>query len=391
MGAKFPIISVLLLVVCLPAAIYLSYTKIADVRKEMYKGREKQLALAYLPVGGLDKFYADTQWVRLIQEMAKQNTSPTAKDGKKLTEEEEKAQRVKQAEYFYQSFDRLSDLDPNNKEYYLFGARFLQNDRPDDAIKLLVKGDNLLKTPGYELPWMQFHIIRSFIVGQNADEEKKQLDKMSDLLKKAMDRPSAPAHIQNKWLTLRAQKEGLDDGNVGRLKLWVRHYLNKTKVTTSTPDNAAAGGAAPEAGAGYESAADTELRNTIMQMAQKMAIENWDKRAKANPQEKAKLEQEHKQISEAFFKIAPMGVHYAPISLTPYEPGDLYDSVTGTPVIPYGVDPDMLEKGVVVVYKGAFSQATGKPRVADEEIARRIKAGELKIPAGTASAPATGR
>lgn len=392
MGNKFPIISVLMLVICLPAAIYISSSKIAPARKEMYKGREKQLERVYLPVAGIDKFYADAQWVKLVQEMAGQNTVPSDKEGKRPSAEEEKKLRFKQMEYFYNQFNRLSDLDPNNTQYYLFGARFLQNDRPKDAMDLLSKGDTLLKDPTWELPQLQYHIVRNIMVGfDNPEGEKEHLDEMSSLLKKAMDRPNAPAHMQTKWLNLQAKKNGFGNDDIGRLQLWAKYYLDKIRpvipTDMNTPDASGiparpdANLIASESGMGFDAGLESGLRDTIMKMAQRMALENWQKQQKAaDAKQKAALAKTHKIIADIFFKIAPEG-HYSPISLLSYEAGDLYDTATGTQVVPFGVDPDMLQKGVVVLYKGDYSQATGKPRVPDEEIARRFKAGELKIPA----------
>ncbi len=360
MGNKFPIISLLLFVVCFLAAIFVSHDKIPQAREKMYQDVQPQLSRVYFPAMGFDKFYADTQWIQLIQEMANQEIKKGPKDGKKkeITDEDikaEKEERAKRAKYFYKQFDFLTDLDPNNEMYYEHGALYLQNDLPDSAIKLLKKGNKLLKTPSWKYPFQQYFIIHD-IKGQR-DEKKlaEYTDEMSALLKQAMDRSNAPAHVQKKWLRLEAKKNGLTDDDLGRLQLWANYYKQKTHA------NMVSGEETTIQDAYYQDGADSELLKQIITMAQDMALDNWKKQQKAQGDEKKKLEEEHKKISEVFFSIAPKG-HYSPVSLRPYAAGDQFDVYTGTPVKPYGANPELLKQGIVVIYKGPYCQITGKPR-----------------------------
>lgn len=358
MGSKFPVVSLLLFLLCLPAAFYISQYKLPELRKEQYKGIEAQLGRLYLPVLGIDKFYADTQWVQIIQDMAKHSTQGVTrdKDGNiirpEISEEEREKQQEEQARYFYDRFQRLSDLDPNNENYYIFAARALQNDLPNEAIALLKKGEEMLRSPSYEYPYLQYHIINN-VVAFNDDSKKKAMSKeLSELLKRAMNRPNSPAHIQGKWLRTEAQRQNLGDDEVGRLNLWARYYLQSTSREGI------------EAG-GIDSTGQSDLRQQVMGMAQEMAIDIWEKKKTASDEEKKKLDEKLAKVSKIFKSVAPAG-HYSPVSLMPYAPGDLFDAQTGTPVKPYGVNPELLKKGIVVVYKGPFCHVTGQPRVEDQ-------------------------
>lgn len=363
MNNKFPVFSLILFIACFAGAIYISHNKIPQTREKMFKDVPEQLELVYLPAAGLDKFYADTQWVQLIQEMASQSIKGDKKDKNKSEKENEEAakkERAERAQYFYNQLDRLTDLDPNNEAYYMFGAMQIMNDQPEEAIKLLQKGDRLLKSPSWEYPFRQYHIIRNIIANRDEQKLKEFSDDMSKLLKDAMDRSNSPAHIQKKWLRLEAKRNGLTDDDLGRLQLWANYY--KKKAMTSM----VSGESESSVGSQYQDVADNELLNQVLTMAQTMAIENWKKQKTADAATKEKLQKEHETISKIFFEIAPKG-HYSPVSLMPYAPGDLFDANTGTPVKPYGVDPELLEKGIIVIYKGPYSHVTGKPRVEDKE------------------------
>lgn len=357
MGSKFPVVSLLLFLFCLPAAVYISHYKLPELRKEQYKGIEAQLERVYLPVLGIDKFYADTQWVQIIQEMAKHSTQGVTrdKDGNiirpEISEEERQKQQQQQAEYFYKQFQRLSDLDPNNENYYIFAARALQNDYSDGALALLKKGEEMLRNPSHEYPYLQYHILNNIVAFNDDEKRAKMSGELSALLKRAMNRPNSPAHIQGKWLRTEAQRRKLGDDDVGRLNLWAQYYLQSTSREGI------------EAG-GIDSTGQGDLRQQVMSMAQEIAADIWQKRKTASDEEKKKLDEKLAKVSKIFKNVAPAG-HYSPVSLMPYAPGDLFDANTGTPVKPYGVNPELLKQGIVVVYKGPFCHITGKPRIED--------------------------
>ncbi len=363
MNNRFPVVSLIAFVIFIIGAAYIATAKLPEIRKTMYGSASAQLERAYMPMAAFDKFYAAAQWVATVQEMGGSGASKS-KDAPKKTEEEEKAERAKEAARLYSKLDFLSDLDPNNKNLYEVGAMFISNDCPDKAIELLKKGDRLMKNPSYKFPFNQYHITNNVKCMNNDEAKKANRKKMIDLLAEAMDRPGAPEYIQNQWLRLRAEESGYDDNSIDRLKLWRDYYLSK--VPPMNPGNPE-GKPTEEVTAGSDSFVSTERGNAllaqVMRMAQTMAVDNFKKRQEKGANVAA-LKAEHKKISDIFFSVAPTG-HYSPESLHPYEAGDLFDVYTGTPVTPYGVDPDMLQAGRVVIYKGDFSHVTGKPRSDD--------------------------
>lgn len=387
MNNRFPVVSLIAFVILILAAAYVATAMLPDIRKTMYGDAKAQLERTYMPMAAFDKFYADAQWVATVQEMGGSGSSNKAKDAPKKTEEEEKAERAKEADRLYSKLDFLSDLDPNNKNLYEVGAMFISNDRPEKAIELLKKGDSLLmKNPSYKFPFNQYHIINNVICMNNDEAKKAHRKEMIDLLAKAMDRSGAPEYVQNQWLRLRAEESGYDDNSIGRLKLWRDYYRSKVRAMGNStgnsegkPDEKPAEDASMASG---DSFASTErgsaLLAQVMRMAQTMAIDNFKKRQEKGANVAA-LKEEHKKISDIFFSVAPAG-HYGPESLHPYEAGDLFDVYTGTPLKPYGVDPDMLQEGRVVIYKGDFSHVTGKPRSEDyskfkhDEFLRKVNA-----------------
>lgn len=363
MNNRFPVVSLIAFVIFVLGAAYIATAQLPEIRKTMYGDAKAQLERVYIPVAAFDKFYADAQWVATVQEMGGSGVSKS-KDAPKKTEEEEKAERGKAADRLYSKLDFLSDLDPNNKNLYEVGAMFISNDRPDAAIKLLKKGDGLMKNPSYKFPFNQYHIINNVKSMNNEEAKKANRKEMIDLLAKAMDRSGAPEYIQNQWLRLQAEESGYDDNSIGRLRLWSKYYLSKIPpANPGSPD----GKPTEEMAAPGDSFVSTERGNAllaqVMRMAQTMAVDNFKKRQEKGANVAA-LKKEHDEISKIFFSVAPAG-HYSPESLHPYEAGDLFDVYTGTPVTPYGVDPDMLQEGRVVIYKGDFSHVTGKPRSED--------------------------
>lgn len=369
MNNKFPVVSLLLFIVCFAGAVYLSVapSQLPELRGKMYTGVQQQLKHVFIPVAGLEKFYADAQWVAMVQRMA--DSSVVKKSDKKMSEEEEKAIRVAHAKVLYKQLDRLSDMDPNNEKFYEIGAMFLSNDIPNESMELLKKGDRLLKTPSYRYPFNQYCILNNVISSNDDAKRAANRPQMIELLGIAMDRSGAPDFIQNQWLRLQAEAKGYDDDTIGRLRLWRDYYVSKAKASaTENGANGKPGSVSADSEYSYDGFSATErgvaLLNQIMNMAHNMAVDNFKKRQTAKGDALKKLQAEHKEISDIFFSVAPSG-HYSKESLHSYEAGDLFDVYTGTPVTPYGVDPDMLQKGKIVVYKGAYSQATGKPRKED--------------------------
>ncbi len=372
-----PVVSVLIMVVALVLAIVISSSKLMPLREEMYKQVPKRLENVYMPMLGIDKFYADVQWIGLLQEMG----DPEVKMGT-----DDKGKQM--AGYYYQQLDRLTDLSPDTEKYYDFGAMHIAHLQPEKAIALLQKGNDLCSKKTWKRSHLCAHITTNFI-GRRAESDEAKMaatEEAAKYLKEAMDFGGYPSYVESSWLRKRAEIKGIDNNELSVLKLWYDYYKEKIAQSLEAEREAAqearemtaeAGAeAAPDAGAEGEMAAeeggemmyedgvmsevDEDLRNRIMQKAQDLALTYWkqaDDAAKKNMQ----------VVRKIFYDIAPDG-HYSDVSLRSYNPGDFYDIYTGTRVKPYGISYAAWDSfKQIVQLRGDFCHVTGQSREESEK------------------------
>lgn len=366
MNNRFPFVSLVLFIAFLAGAVYIATVKMPEKRAKIYGRAEARMQHCYMPVAGLEKFYADAQWIATVQEMSNSSGNAVAADGTRLSPEAEEQQRKKDMQKFCKRFTWLSDIAPDIKNIYEIGVMFIANDLPQEALDLLRKGSKLTKDQSYSFPLSQVHIINNIISRNDETKRLESRDEVINLLAEAMKCPGVPDYVQNQWLRAKAEKEGYGNDSLDRLRLWSEYYKSKIRVVYQDGEETASAAGHKEGEGAYfaDSEQESALRNQVMQMAQTLALENFKKRQTAKGKDLEKAVKEHREINKIFFSVAPEG-HYSEESLFPYEAGDLFDVYTGTPVKPYGVDPDMLQQGKIVLYKGSFSQVTGKPRNED--------------------------
>jgi hypothetical protein len=443
---RFPLISTLIFVVGLVLAVVISTTRMSSLRQEMYASTPARLEHVYLPVLGIDAFWSNLKWVRLLQSMGEENVKMTNDpEGRKV------------ADYYYKTLDRITDLNPETELFYEFGASHISAVSPVKAIALLQKGERLSSEESWERPQLCAFYADNYIgkragnerptaeelkqqaledalvvAAQYLDEEARaelpaeaaeltperaetlMLQVSSDFLESAMEAGGYPARVETDWLRKQAKLEGIEDDPLGILVFWKKHYDTKLaemvdREAAEIPEGAmpppeemeeGATGAeeAPEMAedgemmepteADYAAAelspAHEELRKKIMDMAQDLALEYWEKMQEAGAAEKKKLDRNHEQVAAIFFDIVDESGHYSPVSLRSYSAGELYDVATGTPVKPYGLSWAAWEKnGSVVILKGAHCHVTGQP--ASESRARWEEWWQQQQAAGNAS------
>lgn len=345
---RFPAVSALIMIVAFIAAVFIS-REMRKTRVNMYKDAiaEARMEMKYFPVLGMDKFYSDIEWIRLIQQMGDPNI--TMKDDEKSR---------KSAEFFYQKLDKITSLSPDINKPYLIGARHISNVLPKRSVQLLEKADKL----SANTEWRNYEYIafveRQYIASKLEDEEAKRasLMKAADNYRKAMDMPEVASYVESAWLRLQANLQGLSDDDFGRLALEIDYLINKNMMSGASGDEAVEGGM----DVGGMASENSELLEKIMNNAQVLAVKLWKESQTAPAKLKKELQEKHTKVREMFLQIAPKG-KYSLISLRPYKAGDKFDVYTGTPVEVYGICPACKAKGVTTVTKGDYCHVCGTP------------------------------
>jgi len=361
--STFPKISALLMVIGLAAAIGLS-AHLTENRVKTYKiGSEKRAAMKYMPALGIDKFYADISWMFCINHLG-------GIQGQMAKRE---------AEYFKKRFDRITDLDPDFDAVYRIGAAsiaYVDND-PTMAIDLVEKAIRCQTKMNWYHPWQAANWVMQILVHNAKGDSKAHFDKAIDYLQTAV-REGGPWYVENMLLNTITKKANKDQDDFTELEAWYEYYAGKIKELQSKQSElqskqsamSGPGGAPmPMGGApmmmglmveGGESALG-KLRMRILDRCRQLVADCLAEEAKAKPEEKAALTAKAEAVRTIFGKMKPQG-YYCPKSLLAYEAGELFDSMTGVAVAPYGVDLYDLEKnGRNTVVKGEFNTLTGKP------------------------------
>ena len=390
---NFPKVSAVILVVGLVASVYLSRTmrkERVDVHKIEAPGREE---MVYVPVFGIDKFWADISWMQCINSLGRVKGKMTKRN----------------VEFFYGEFDRITDLDPDFSLVYEVGASSLAYHDLESAIKLINKADGLptnlpadsdLKTlvkagtttpkahgrkwkrPYYVAHWLlQIRARKAKEASQAAatpEEKQQHLEAVAKARKEAIGYlemavdQNPPWYVENMLLHTKAKLEGAYGDDYKELEAWYKYYGERVK------DYEAESGAEGEGGMSgggdhefSESEAMARLRKRIVSRCRQLMKSILEAQT---PIQDAQKQQE--TIRRIFAKLNT-DPNYSEDSLAPYGAGDLYDAVTGRPVVPYGVDLYDLEVNgrVSSIKGGAYNTATGK-KVAGtfEELKKLLKA-----------------
>lgn len=379
----FPVVSAVILVAGLAAAIYISAVKLMPMREEMYSAVPERMEYVFFPMFGIDKFYADVQWVGLMQEMG----DPEVRMGR-----DEEGKKV--AMWYYEQFDRLTDLSPDTEKFYHFGAMQIAFLLPDKAIELLQKGNRLCSRQTWERSYTCAQFVSNFKARRAENEAaRREFDQEAvRYLEEAMDYGGYPVRVETAWLHKQARLRGLGNDKLSILQLWHEHYKQKLLDTLAeeqeareemagtlpddddgAPDGDFEEELPPDEEAAMEaeeelydremslSEVEMELRDRIMRKAQKLAMDYWrdgDKEAKENME----------TVRAIFFDIAPPDRHFSPISLRPYHAGDFYDTHTGTRVRPFGISFAAWDRHKLIVeLRGRYCHVTGQSREASME------------------------
>ncbi len=360
-----PFISIIIMIVGFVGAIGISAKKLMPMRPDMYpKESQDQLERVYMPVLGIDKFYADIQWINLIQDMGQ----AMLKEGNQK-EENPEAKKDK-AKYFYRQLDRLTNLSPNTDIFYTNGAMYISHDLPEKAIELLEKGDKYSTVRNWQRANYCAFIQDKVIGARTQDDAAKALmiPKIIQYLETALENNDAPAYVEREWLRKQAILKNIENDELGQLQLWYDHYLSKVVDTTSGMAGEMAGenGTPSQPYINEMDQASQTLRDDIMKKAQKIALDIWNSRTGANAETNKTLDGKLAQVKEIFKAIAPQG-HYSPVSLMPYNAGDKFDTATGTPIKVFGICKTCQAKGITTILHGSYCHVCGEKATADEE------------------------
>jgi hypothetical protein len=309
------------------------------MRTEMYGDvAEARVKMKYFPVLGMDKFYGDIEWIRLIQKMG----------NPKISMKNDDPQSKVSAEFFFKKLNKITSLSPDINTVYMVGARHISNVLPQQSIQLLKKAakySTLTEWKNYE--YMAF-VERQYVAKKlEGEAKKKSLENAAMWYEKAMNMSGASAHVESAWLRIQASLKGLTNDDFGRFTLEYNYLMDKQDLS--------GGEEGVDAGVTSE---NSELVERLMGNARALAVDLWVKMKKAPGAEKAALKEKHDKVSKMFKEIAPKG-HYSAASLSSYGPGDKFDVVTGEPVPVYGICAGCQKGGKTVVIRGQHCHACG--------------------------------
>lgn len=407
---KFPIITSLLMVLGIVGSVFISQEMGRERKKTIYAANAARLdTLVYLPTMGMDKFWADLNWIRLVQVMGNPDTAlkPPKSNDKASVDAAKDAAR-----YFYDQIDYISSLNPDFVLLYKFAPLYIANILPEEAITLLQKGNDYSVKKDYNRDWYSSIIVDQYLNEDPRNPSKENQERSIAYLEKIINNDSGyPFHIYSRFLgkqmtknnvnrdnplaVLIAESEYYKNTREKMLKEYKKQNAKSAEEAKAAAAAAAKDGVAPEAGAIPEDMAamgpegmmgpdgmgmdslsmlggDMEsplgkLAERIKQSCSNLAIEKKlaMRLLKDTDPERAKLEAEHKQIRKIYEDVTKYAEesHVSPFSLRKIEPGEVYDVWTGDELpqaLWYGFDIDYyLDKGVIVKLRGTFSPVTG--------------------------------
>lgn len=372
----FPKVSAVIAVIGLAAAIFLS-RHLTQNRVELGISWEAREKMTYVPFLGIDKLWADFNWMVCINHLGGITGAIDAK----------------MADYFYRRFDRLTNLDPDFNPVYKIGAASIAyvDDNPTRALTLIDKAIKCSRKLDWYHPYQAAHWLLQISVRKAGNDEKARnaaFDKALYYLDIAI-KNGAPWYVENMHLHTVTKKEGKDQNPFSELEAWASHYRKKMAEMEKlqapavgpggAPPSAQAPGTGPSAIPPMPSAmtagfvegaigADGEstlgrLRTRIADRCKQLVLQYLEE-AKTESADKADLQAKADKVRAIYREVAPAGTYYCPYTLAKYEPGEMFDRISGVPVTPYGVDLYDLEKhGRVTLLKSdsRYNQFTGKP------------------------------
>jgi hypothetical protein len=329
------------MIVGLAVAIGIS-VNMKSTRVEKYKiNTSARAEMVYMPWVGIDKFWADIKWMQVINDLG------SLKD--KMDE--------KKANYFYQQFNTITNLDPDFASVYADGAANIAYQDLDKALALIERGKAKAVKADWRWPHQAAHWIIQIKVNPEKDEAKQKQYRQEaiDYLQEAVSL-NAPWYVENMLLHNTAKLQGKYGDEYLELEAWSEYYEKRSNELRGAAGDAGGpeGAGAVDPGFGFDGQDSvlSRLRERIIQRCRSIM-----------PDLLAKNEVDKQKVVRAIFrKVNPEG-HYAPKSLAAYAPGDLFDPLLAdTPITPYGIDLyDYEMNGRIVTLKGPFNTVTGKP------------------------------
>ncbi|MCX7934850.1 MAG: hypothetical protein N3A66_06275, partial [Planctomycetota bacterium] len=236
-------------------------------------------------------------------------------------------------------------------------------------------------------PYQAAHWILQINVRKAGNDEKARADAFNKALE-YLDiaiKNGAPWYVENMHLHTVTKKEGKDQDPFSELEAWASHYrkkvaeLEKLRAPAGGPGGPP-GGQAPGTGPtpaptpamtpsfpveaiGAEGdSALARLRTRIADRCKQLVLQ-YIEEAKAADADKAALQAKADKV-RSIYRDVTTATYYCPYTLAGYEPGELFDRISGVAVTPYGVDLYDLEKhGRITLLKSdsRYNQFTGKP------------------------------
>lgn len=363
----FPKISALIMVVGFVVSVFAG-RDLQQKRLDFYEN-DKREARWFMPWMGIDKFWSDIAWLRCINSLG--STQKKMDENMML--------------YYYNQFDRITDLDPDFLPVYKTGVSNIAYTDLDRALKLIEKGETYANQKDYELPYQAAHWVLSIEARPAKEPEKKReaYEKALGYLRRAIGLPGVPWYVENLFLHTQAKKEGKYGKDIPELEAWYAYYKKRLKearqsaaAPAETDPNAPAGEAAPPPEPMVDVTSDpvlSRLRERIVDRCRSVMRDLIEKGRKVKGKALENVMADRAKIRRIFNGLELSG-HYSPYSLVEYAVGDLFDPVTGDPLVPHGIDLyDYETNGRITPIKGAFNTRTGKPVASSfEELAKML-------------------
>lgn len=369
---KFPVFELAVFVIGLAGSIYLAFD-LSQKRIEPYKINTKERASQeYFPFLGIDKFWADVEWMECINYMGS-SQSPKSPD---------------MMNYIKSKFDVITDLDPDFNKVYLEGCPFIWLDKMDETLALIDKGQKYSNKKDWNRNKLAAYYLlsqaRTKVAAKPDDEAVKKeaddlMDKAQKYLEKAIDE-GGDWPVVSMLLHTETRKSGVYGSpyEVEELAIWNNYLIKQLKELTAkaVPEMDASGNPVPRiisdkasdmmnASMSLGGSSLERVRERILERSRKIMqdlIQEENTAIAVNDEAGVKRALERQKTVRTIYRDLENQGHFAMRSLANYDAGDIFDATTGDPIEPYGIDLYDLEvNNRITPIKGPFNYITGKP------------------------------
>jgi hypothetical protein len=334
---KYASISVVVAIVALILSM-LTGQRVESQRESLVNSKARS-SRVYLPRLGIDKYLADLRWVLLVQQFGGVRTGRLSKEA---------------AQYFANSLDELTDMDPDMQQAYDIGANFIANAAPAQAVALLDKGNEYALQKQWKWLFSAGYISERLLAQTGVDQE--ECNKHAErYFEKASLMSGANSYATRSWIRVATRQAG--DDPVKRLLAQTDFVLDKCVSQDF--------GGGSEGGMNTGTESENPMVGWVLERSRNLSRGLLVQRdMQKNQAKRQELDQDLKLVRGAYKKLSTINMadseHVCPNCLSAYGPGEFHCSNCGDSVVPFGYCQHCWkESHQLIIMKGAYCPVCG--------------------------------